>query len=273
MRVDFTGIVVGSDGSASSDEAVRWAAAEAVRAGVPLRVVVAYHWRWPGRPARAEELDRFAREHAETMVARSVTVARQAEPAVAVDGVAVMGVPADVLLTSAAKAAMLVVGAKSDHGFAAALLGSVAFEVATYATCPVTVVRGRADGATGPVIAAVDGSAAAEGVLATGFEQAARRGCDLLALRVHPPEAPVAAELAASLAPWRARHPAVRAQSRLVDGHPAQVLVEASRDARLVVVGHRGHGGFAGLLLGSVGQALLHHAGCPVLVLRGAPPR
>jgi nucleotide-binding universal stress UspA family protein len=60
-----------------------------------------------------------------------------------------------------------------------------------------------------------------------------------------------------------------RVTSRVVNGHPAEVLLEASAGAVLLVVGHRGHGAFADALLGSVGQYCVQHAPCPVLVMRG----
>ncbi|MET1034302.1 MAG: universal stress protein, partial [Arthrobacter sp.] len=56
-------------------------------------------------------------------------------------------------------------------------------------------------------------------------------------------------------------------ETRLVQGHPRYTLIEASRDADLVVVGRRGHGGFGGMLIGSVSSALVAHAHCPVLVV------
>jgi nucleotide-binding universal stress UspA family protein len=56
--------------------------------------------------------------------------------------------------------------------------------------------------------------------------------------------------------------------SCVLEGHPAQVLVRASIGAQLLVVGSRGHGGFAGLLLGSVSEYVIAHATCPVLVIR-----
>jgi nucleotide-binding universal stress UspA family protein len=53
-----------------------------------------------------------------------------------------------------------------------------------------------------------------------------------------------------------------------VQGHPAQVLLDASARAELLVIGSRGHGGFVEALLGSVGQHCVHHATCPVVVIR-----
>jgi nucleotide-binding universal stress UspA family protein len=57
-------------------------------------------------------------------------------------------------------------------------------------------------------------------------------------------------------------------ERRVVEGAPATVLVDESRQADLLVVGSRGHGGFTGLLLGSVSQQCAHHAKCPVVIVR-----
>lgn len=61
--------------------------------------------------------------------------------------------------------------------------------------------------------------------------------------------------------------------TRLVEGFARTILIEASKDADLLVLGPRGHGGFAGLLLGSVTSACIAHAHCPVLVARGRPAK
>lgn len=60
-------------------------------------------------------------------------------------------------------------------------------------------------------------------------------------------------------------------KSQVIQGHPAQVLLDAAAGADLLVVGSRGHGAFAEALLGSVGQYCVHHAHCPVLIMRGEP--
>lgn len=72
------------------------------------------------------------------------------------------------------------------------------------------------------------------------------------------------------IAQWKDKYSDVPVEAVVVDGHPAKVLAGASATAQLVVVGTRGHGGFAGLLLGSVGLQLLHHADCPVLIARAS---
>lgn len=77
--------------------------------------------------------------------------------------------------------------------------------------------------------------------------------------------------LAEALAGWQARYPQVQVERRLLRSRTRPALIEASRTAQLVVVGARGRGGFAGLLLGSTSQALLHHADCPVAVIRDVP--
>ncbi len=61
----------------------------------------------------------------------------------------------------------------------------------------------------------------------------------------------------------------VEVRPRVADGRASQVLVDASEGADLLVVGSRGHGGLAEALLGSVGQYCVHHAHCPVVIMRG----
>jgi nucleotide-binding universal stress UspA family protein len=74
--------------------------------------------------------------------------------------------------------------------------------------------------------------------------------------------------LAETLAPIRAAHPDLPIRANVVEGHPAPILVKASRGADLLVVGSRGHGAFTGMLLGSVSEHCVSNAHCPVLVMR-----
>lgn len=153
------------------------------------------------------------------------------------------------------------------------------------------VVRGRPR-PTGPVLLAVDGSPSAADAVGFAFAEASLRGAELEAVHVwnlwsepvdeatEPPLNLVSSTerlhedaerlLAESLAGRQEAYPDVVVRRRLVRGRVRPVLLAAARDAALVVVGARGRGGAGGLLLGSVSQAVLHHADAPVAVVRGA---
>ena len=81
-------------------------------------------------------------------------------------------------------------------------------------------------------------------------------------------EGPARSTLADTVASVLDRPDADRVSQRVVEGHPAQVLLDAAADAALLVVGSRGRGGFTGMLLGSVSQSVVARAACPVVVVR-----
>lgn len=281
-------VVVGVDGSAPSMGALRWAADEANRRQRPLRVIHA-----------AASGDPDADEQAQRLVDDAITRVRAWQPRLDVSGFVYGGTPTAELCTESAHADLVVVGSRGHGGITGLLLGSVSAQVAAHARCPVLVVR---DGeiwaghelplaSHRPVLVGVDGSPAADLAAGVAFEEAAARGVPLVAVRVwRPPRPPWRTDvrplildideletaerhlLSESVAAWRDKYPQVSAQTRLMPGNPGAALVNASRDAQLAVVGTRGHGGFAGLLLGSASQQLLHHAGCPVLLVREPDP-
>jgi nucleotide-binding universal stress UspA family protein len=200
-----------------------------------------------------------------------------------------VGGPAAALVAASAGASLVVLGARGTGGFPDLLAGSVSGQVAAHAHAPVLVVRRDTRGAvppTGPVVVGVDGSARAESAVGLAFEEADARGTGLIAVYAwdvparhglvpadpwhdHPGAAHQQADrvLAEALAGWAEKYPNVPVTRRAVHTvSPVAVLRDAAADAGLVVVGSRGHGGFVGMLIGSVSQALVNHARCSVLV-------
>ncbi|WP_200215254.1 universal stress protein [Micromonospora coerulea] len=281
-------ILVGYDGSADATVALNWALDEAGRSGRPVRLAYVFEWLtvagWVG-PGMAPGIwpDEQARRQVEELVRKAAADAAAERPGLTVHGEVFDGPPALVLQERSAQAGMLVLGSRGRGGFAGLLAGSTAVSVTSHAHCPVVVVRDGQEATSGPVVVGVDGSESA--LLALGFavERARQRDVPLRVLRVweppgerwvppgFDPEEATATERAAAedeLTRWRESFPDVEIDLRVVPGNPAALLVEASREAQLVVVGSRGRGGLRGMLLGSVSQQLLHHARCPVAVVR-----
>lgn len=284
-------VVAGVDGSECSLQAVRWAAAEAARRRLPLRLVGAHAWlsgRLVGDPGLGVDYLAVLREAALERVAVAADAARQVAPGLEIEQADVTGLPVPVLRAESASAELVALGDRGLGGFTGLLVGSVAVELAAHASCPVVVVRGpEPDYVTPlpePVVVGVDGSPASEAAVAFAFEAAALRGVPLVAVHVWHDvlidqtlaplldwdaiESDEREVLAERLAGWPAKYPDVPVRRLVVRDRAARTLVEESGRAQLVVVGSRGRGGFRGLLLGSVSQALLHHAHCPVAVVR-----
>jgi nucleotide-binding universal stress UspA family protein len=287
-------VVVGVDGSAVSLTAVEVAAHEADLRGVGLRVVHAFGGPAALVPPGAPPWNLAGaglRELVDGTMTEAERRARRIAPAVEVTRETVVGEPLMVLEIESRTASLVVVGSRGLGRFSGLLLGSTAVHLAAHGRCPVMVVRGRTDPA-GPVLLAVDGSPAAEPAIEFAFAEASLRGADLLALHAWntrteraydgPADPPFVTYdedrlrdeedrlLAEALSGWRSKYPDVAVHRRLVRARTRAALIEASGEAQLVVVGARGRGGFAGLLLGSVSQAVLHHARCPVTVVRSS---
>jgi nucleotide-binding universal stress UspA family protein len=283
-------VVVGVDGSEVSLRAVEWAALEARRHSSPLRIVSA--------PAVVPRLHAYHVSPAEIAVAlrgmaaraleAAITRTEEVAPGLPVETGLLSGPPALAVAESGSDASMLVVGARGAGGFAAMVLGSVSRYVATRASCPVVVVREESMAVHREIAVGIRDPQDVNRTLAFAFEEAALRGADLVAvhswywpssgLRVpgtgeapglrsaDPARIPAEAEsqLAAVLAGWRDKYPAVRARHDVIHGHPARVLASYSARADLVVLGRHSHPGGAGPGIGSIHHAVLDHAHGPI---------
>ncbi|MER6290769.1 universal stress protein [Streptomyces sviceus] len=279
-------IVVGVDPDPSKRLALAWAADEADRRGLPVRLVHAQGVPTGGyrtgeaRPSW-EEWNQSLHEVGAEVLKEAVAFVESRQPTVEVSTVLAEGEPAWVLREEAGKASLVVVGSwhlsPRREMFTAA---SVALPLSAHAPCPVVVVPEPEHITQEPAyfVVGVDGSPHAAAAVDLAFEEAALRGAVLRALYVwHPPLLGVLDEDAAvqecrrvlseTVAGRTARYPGVELHHEVVLGHPVRVLTEASEHALGLVVGARGHGGFTGMLLGSVSQGVLHHARCPVITV------
>ena len=286
MNVQQAGrpVVVGVDGSEPSARAVLWATSEAQRRHAPLRLVAAVDPTTPvhqyGDPRFGPDLHRIRERAARAHLAHAARAAAEEAPGVPIEQEALDGFAVARLVGESRSAQLVVIGDRGRGGVAGLLLGSVAVALAAKAACPVTVVRGRV-APDGPVVVGVDGTTVSEAALAFAFEAADARSTGLVAvyawrdLLLDQPtplddaiEQQARADLAERLAGWCGKYQDVDVRRVLVRDAPARAIVEQSVTAQLVVVGSHGRGGLGGLLLGSVSNAVLHRADCPVVVVR-----
>ncbi|KUJ66842.1 universal stress protein [Streptomyces albus subsp. albus] len=286
-------LVVGVDGSDSSLHALDWALAEAARHGLPLRLVHASLWeRYEGvRPAFAADrpADQVMAEH---IVASCAERVHARDPGVRVSADIVPEDPVSALLRAGQEAFAVVAGSRGRGALPGMLLGSVGLGVAARASCPVFVVRGPQDGGHGDaqdaqrVVVGVGEPADGTSAVRFALGEAEARRCPLHAVRAwrhaarHRPGEEAAVEGSAQAEEERAAHllsEVLRAaeadhgrsevRRAVVEGAAHRVLLAASANADLLVVGAlRRHGHF-GLQLGRVAHALLHHADCPVAIV------
>ncbi|MGW3708873.1 universal stress protein [Streptomyces albogriseolus] len=278
-------IVVGVDPDPSKRLALAWAADEADRRRLPLRLVHAQGVPTGGyrsgetRPSW-EEWNQALHELGDQVLEEAVAFVRSRHPGVEVSTLLAEGEPAWVLRQEARGAALVVVGSWHLSRRREMSSSSVILPLTAHAPCPVAVVPEPEHVTQQPAyfVVGVDGSPHAAAAVDVAFEEAALRGAHLRALYVwHPPLLGVLDEDAAvrecrrvlseTVAGRTATYPDVELHHEVVRGHPVQVLAEASEHALGLVVGTRGRGGFTGMLLGSVSQGVLHHAGCPVITV------
>ena len=223
-----------------------------------------------------------------------MALARAAHPGLQIRALQMPDAPVQSLLAVGETADALVLGSRGIEGFRGLLLGSTTMHVAPYAQCPVVVVHSGMEGGTaftdaegsvgnpGQVVLGYDGSSASNRAAAFAFRHAAAVGCGVVAVtveadrgepdtwEVNPQDATPGSDTSAFHSPvivTAAAFPEVPVSFVAGTGRPAEVLLAEAIGAELLVVGSRGSGGFSGLVMGSVSQKVLAHAGCPVAVL------
>lgn len=283
-------IVVGVDGSACALTAVRWAAQECVRHRVPLRLVHGYLLPTGGGHQEivvaGHEIRRAIEGQARHWLDEAETAARAVAPEVGVRTAMVLEGQVPLLIEESRHARLVVLGSQGLGGFTGLLVGSTAVALTAHGLCPVVVVKGTAV-EEGPVVVGVDGSPASEAAIGFAFEAASTRDAPLTAVmawtdflvdsaydtprlaidwsQVQEDEHMLLAE---RLAGWQEKYPDVHVDRVVLRDRPVRALLRLSEKAQLLVVGSRGHGGFAGMLLGSTSQALVYHSPCPLAVVR-----
>lgn len=273
-------VVVGVDGSAAAHRALDVAVEEARRLRRPLHVL---HATGVGIvPWTTERLE--AQDRASDAAARR---ARDLAPDLEVTRETVVADPAAGLVAASDSADLVVVDAGGLGRASGLLLGSTSRALAAHAHCPVLLTPHTGSWkAHGPVVVGVDASEHSMPAIAWAFAEASTREAALLAVHTWWWEEPdpfmsggdwegewrdVAEtqrlEVAEMLAGWQEKYPEVQVSTTLVRGHAPTVLAEESRDGQLLVVGSRGRGGFAGLMLGSVSASLITHTRCPLTIV------
>lgn len=290
-------VVVGLDGSRESLAAADWAAREALRRGLPLRLVHAWAGGMTPDETELPELE-APRYWARRILRGAMDQINERNPQVYLSADHVSGPAADALVAAGDESEMLVLGSRAFSGFGGFMAGSVALATVAHVARPVVLVRagqsienehepdteGQPSAHTPyrAVVVGVDPASPCEELLAFAFDSATMRAAPLRVVYTWQlPYMPKAAEakarkavgeaagraLEAVLGPWREKYPTVEVREFVEEGRPAQRLLEATQDAGLLVVGRRIRPAKIGTHTGPVAHAVMHHVRCPVAIV------
>jgi nucleotide-binding universal stress UspA family protein len=264
-------VVVGVDGSPGSEQAVRLAAAEALGQGRVLRLIHAFTWTEAG-----PGVETSPRDVTEGLLKRAADEARMVAPAIAAVTDIAEGDPVHVLLRAAASADMLAIGDGGLSSYDSLPVSARSVRIVAEAVCSVLVARDT-PAQSGPVVVGLDDGRDADHAVGQAFDIAAHRGVDLVILHITEsdgrpaeelPQSEIEPPLRATVSSWQLRYPDVPFGLRHMRGDPVRVLSDEGAKASLMVVGARGDLPTRSQL-GAVSMGVLHHAPCPVLVVRG----
>ncbi|MGP3961064.1 universal stress protein [Nonomuraea sp. 3N208] len=263
-------VVVGVDDSEESLRAVEWAAGEAERRRQPLQILHAFIWPLLGAPLGpppGAPPEGGLRHAAERILATALTRARAVAPDIEVTTSLPEHDPVTALLHHSHQADLLVVGSRGLGEVGGLLLGSVGARLATEAPCPVVVVRGPVT-PHGPVVVGLADHSESEALLPFALAYATRTANTLILAHVSTKGSASTTLPEHSLTRWQERFPTVTIVQESLTGHPGKALMHASSKASLLVVGSHYHHELSALMHGSVSQAVLHHAPCPVAIIQ-----
>lgn len=292
---DVRTITAGIDGSAASLDAADWAAREADRRRLALRLL--YAGGEPPPPVRVPDVDLPAGP-ARTALGRAAVQLAYAHPALDILARRTGPPAVPALLDAARESEALVLGSRVRNAVTGFLTGSVVLGVAARAERPVVLVRSGElpqdervpvgprvppyAAPYRPVVLGLDLDRPAEQLTGYAFDAAAVRAAPLRVLHVRTPAPPAGLPRAARapggtatreapsgaldgvLQPWRHKFPDTEVDGRVLDGHPVHHLLRAAARASLLVIGRRLS---AGPGLGPVARSLIRHAACPVVVV------
>ncbi|WP_269417756.1 universal stress protein [Rhodococcoides yunnanense] len=279
------------DGSPTDSGVVSWSAALAHKTGAQLDLVYTMPTSgWSAAMAASLETSDYPsqiRQRGQQHLDDATRLVREAdpdtEPSTSVSELS----PARLAEKAAEHATMLIVGGGESGPLRDVVFGNSTITMVNAATCPVLVWRPKREDSPGearPVVVGVDGSEHSKRALAAAFELANVLQVELLAVHIGAVHETDELDYGTSIdwqhlreaerkwlqnivEPYRADYPSVAVEALSVGASAARELRALSATAQILVVGSRGHGRVAGLLLGSVSHNLVHHAECPVLVV------